>query len=200
MRAAEERQPWERAFCGHTKRSSDWCRRTRRCARSSRRCGGSAKMRRSGGATRAVCRCPATRVRARARACVRVRARTHKCTRTGVHPAMQSVRVVATAAAHEKAERRIHENTHIRPNSPNETRPWWQRSKGTWTAWDTCASNSKTFLPTWLLPRPRKLVWHNKWRGEKVFWVSCITPTDSRARARALKQKRRVPAWCALCV
>jgi hypothetical protein len=133
-------------------------------------------------------------------ACVRVRARTHKCTRTGVHPAMQSVRVVATAAAHEKAERRIHENTHIRPNSPNETRPWWQRSKGTWTAWDTCASNSKTFLPTWLLPRPRKLVWHNKWRGEKVFLVSCITPTDSRARARALKQKRRVPAWCALCV
>jgi hypothetical protein len=77
VRAAEERQPWERAFCGHTKRSSDWCRRTRRCARSSRRCGGSAKMRRSGGATRAVCRCPATRVRARACACVRARTSAH---------------------------------------------------------------------------------------------------------------------------
>ena len=80
MLAVEGRRPrpWARAFCGHTKRSIDWCRRTRRCARSSRRCGGSAKMRRTGGATRAVCRCPAAL--ARARACAHAHVQTHKCT------------------------------------------------------------------------------------------------------------------------
>ena len=74
-----------------------------------------------------------------------VRART--CTDAQVHTQQDSQCPFWRTQQHTKRPNGSYMHFH-RPNSPNETRPWWQRSKCTWTAWETCASNSKTSLPT----------------------------------------------------